>query len=270
MDIGNSINSLENVLRDLIYRVISTDDDAASLGVTEDRIAAWKARLEEEPKRRPGGTVEQRLLYYSEFHDLISIVRKKWDSNFKECFKERKRFDVYADRLNAFRNPDAHSRALLPFEEQLVLGMTGELRQEITLFLSAGAGGDEPEYFARIEDIVDNFGLRLAGSSLGPPSFGTARSAVTLRPGDGVNFRMRAWDPDEQPVKWRVSPPRLGVAFEIGAGLELDWTWQVEERDIGDQAVIAFYITSGRPYSRATSGNDDSAIFVYKVLPRRG
>lgn len=156
------INGVENALRDLVEVVMTRKIGPqwiSSAGVSVERVEKWKERRAEEPKRRPGGSTEDRLLYYSDFSDVVSIIQKNWSGEFKTCIDERKRFDVYTDRLAAFRNPDAHSRMLRPFEEHLVEGICGELIQEITVYLSSGAGGPEPEYFARIEEVTDTSAL---------------------------------------------------------------------------------------------------------------
>jgi len=263
MDIDDAINVVENQLRDLIELVLRNqhrDSWFDHLGVTADRVTAWKERRDAEPKQRPGAEVEERLLYYSEFFDIVAIIQHNWQDGFKDCFGDRKRFDVYTERLTVFRNPDAHSRALVPFEQHLVLGMTGELRQLITVFRSAGGGGPEPEHFARIEEIRDSYGTRVTGGPIG-----RAVSTLTLRPGDTVSFVGRAWDPESSPIEWKINlGARVEQFYENGA--DLDWEWNIDDRDIGEESLVMFSISSARHYKRSTHG-DDVAIIVYKVLP---
>jgi hypothetical protein len=265
MDIADSINIVENEIRDLIELVLRRshgDEWFDHLGVTAERVSVWQQRRDEEPKKRPGGEVDSRLLYYADFYDAVDIVRHNWEFGFKDCFEDKRRFEVYTDRLGAFRNPDAHSRALLPFEQHLVLGMTGELRQMVTLFLSRGGGGPEPEHFARIEEVRDNFGLRVTGGS---PGF--AESPLTLRPGDVVTFTGQAWDPESSPIEWRIMcGARVETVYENGN--QLDWTWEIDERDIGDRSAIVMYISTARAYKRTNDG-DDRVVLSYRVLPRR-
>jgi hypothetical protein len=271
MDLGEAINVLENSLRDLVERLLRRvhgDSWFEHIGVSDERIEAWRDRREEEPKRRPGGEVEQRLLYYAEFYDLNNIIGKNWDAGFKDCFKDKKRFDVYIDRLSAFRNPDAHSRALLPFEEQLVLGMTGELRQELTLFLSTGAGGPEPEHFARIEEVRDNFGTRAVGEATAETLFGNTHSDAVLRPGDTVSFIGRAWDPEGGHIEWRIFLAGRSEHIKL-SGSEIEWDWQIEQGDISETSYVQCSIVSARPYGRKVNGDDDTVTLFYRVLPPR-
>lgn len=267
MVIEDALNVFENALRDLVERLLRErdgDEWLANAGVSAERLQIWNDRLKAEPKRRPGGDVDPRSIYYADFFDVVGIVKRNWEL-FKPCFEDRKRFDVYTDRLSAFRDPDAHSRALRPFEEQLVLGMTGELRQDITVFLSSGAGGPEREHFARIEEIRDSFGARQVGKLIsGWP--GDLRSSNILRPGDVVSFSGRAWDPEGKPLKWRLY---LAARKEFiqQEGADMAWDWHVNERDIGEASFITFHIYSARSYSRELEGHDDQASFFYTVLP---
>lgn len=268
VELGDSLNVLENSLRDLVEIVLRKahgDDWFEHLGVSQDRIDQWKSRRDEEPKRRPGGEVEERLLYYSDFNDVVKIIQKNWDGGFKDCFGDRRRFDVYADRLSAFRNPDAHSRALLPFEENLLLGMVGELRQVTTLFLSSGAGGPEPEYFPRIEEVRDSYGSRATGHA--SEGKRVSRNPVTLRPGDTVSFVGRAWDPEGAPIRWEIYLVVQQKNFEL-SGTEIEWEWEVREEDISEESSVLFTIHSPRPYHRQRQ-SDDVTSFKYRVLPSR-
>lgn len=267
VDAGKELNTLENALRDLVYRTANSADEDALLvaaEVPDERIQEFRARREREPRHRPGGEVEQRLLYYSDFKDLIELIQRNWKSIFVKVFTDKSTFDVFAGRLLSLRNPDAHSRALLPFEEHLVIGMSGQLRQQIALFLSAGGGGPEPEHFARIEDVKDQFGLRLAGGATG---IGSAKSSVTLRPGDTVSFIGSAWDPRNQELEWQIV---VGHRQETVLGADLNWTWEVRETDISEKASVLFTVRSTeRSYTRMAQG-DDWAFFHYKVLPHVG
>ncbi|MFF5292607.1 Swt1 family HEPN domain-containing protein [Paractinoplanes globisporus] len=265
MDIGNSINVLENALRDLaeaLLRKKHGDKWSEHLGVSEERQAVWQERMEEEPKKRPGGQADNRPLYYSDFYDILQIIRKNWDIGFKDCFKDRKRFDTYVDRLAAFRNPDAHSRSLLPFEEHLVIGMTGELRQEITVFLSEGSGGTEREYFPRIEEVIDSFGNRGNDGQL-------VQSGLTLRVGDSVQFSGRAWDPDGDDLAWKVvvyGTPASRHTPTTGVDNTFEWEWLVTAEHIRESCFLEFSVISTKDYHKH-AGHDGQVTFAYTILP---
>lgn len=125
MAAAESINALENILRDLIERVLQDrhgDKWLDHLGVTGERRAGWEDRREVERKKRTAGSIDERLLYYADFTDLFPIIKKKWDPDFRECFGDQAELKTYLEKLADLRNPDAHSRSLLEVEEQLVAG----------------------------------------------------------------------------------------------------------------------------------------------------
>ena len=268
MEVGTSINFLENVLRDIIESVLSKKHGISWLdktGLPPEKIESWRGRLAEEPRRRPGGMLEQRLIYYSEFYDLENIINKNWN-DFKPCLGDKKKFEVYMSRLSAFRNPDAHSRALLPFEEHLVLGITGEIRQTVTMFLSQGSGGPEVEYFPRIEEVKDNFGLRVSDNGPTFTEHKVGTSTMILRPKDVVLFEAKAWDPENKSPKWLIYFGAKKSRYEL-EGLEVKFSWQIEEADVAENSWISIDMTSERNYHRHAAGHDSGLILSYKVLP---
>jgi hypothetical protein len=270
MATGDAINALENILRDLIERVLRERHGERwpeHLGVTAERKAEWERRRDEERKKRTAGVIDQRLLYYADFTDLFGIIKKNWDPDFRGCFGDQMELRVYLEKLADLRNPDAHSRSLLEVEERLIEGMTGELRQKITLYLSRGGGGPEPERFARIEEVVDSFGRRVTGVASGQ---GHRAADVTLRPGDRVVFRGQAWDPDGTSVTWRLY---FGAArrFVELPGNAFEYEWAVSEADIAQDGFVSFALVSERPFVRLQQHMaDDNANMYYKVLPRDG
>ncbi len=268
MDRENPINALENTLRDLVEDVLRRrhgEGWAEHLGVTDARKTTWEQRRDEERKKRTAGMIDERLLYYADFTDLFTIIKKNWDPEFAECFGDQTELRVYMDKLRDLRNPEAHSRSLLEVEEQLVLGMCGELRQKITIFLSSGKGGPEPEHFARIEQVVDSYGNRVTGEASG---LGFHRPGLIMRPGDRLVFRGHGWDPKGSPLTWRLYFAAASQ-FQSLQGPEFEFAWTVSDADIGENSYVSFGLISERPYVRLSQhGADDTATLFYTVLPR--
>ena len=257
----------ENVLRELIQDLMSErhgPDWINQLGVTPERVEEWKRRRDEERKRRTGTVVDERLLWYSDWTDLQTVFDKHWQL-FEPCFGKKRRFDTYLDRLAALRNPEAHARPLRPFEQALVDGMTGEIRQQVTLFRSAGGGGPEPEHFPRIESLIDSF-----GNTKEMHTMGFVHTRLTLRPGHGVTFSGSAWDPNGDPVSWKVQVVNGPLLHDWQEGNELECTWHVLESDIRQSRFVEIQLRSNKAYHRNGDGSDDTVTFVYAVLPRRG
>lgn len=255
---GDAITAAENTLRDVILSVMGSRDadwlDAS--GLTPDRLQRMADRLSEERRRRSGTVIEERLLYYSDLPDLKTIVDKHWD-RFKPCFDNKRTFDVYMDRLVDMRTAQMHGRELLPFEQQLAHGISGEFRNRVTIFRS-GQGPDR-EYFPRIEYVRDSFGNTVEGYGGGVTS---AETQLILRPGDVVTFDLRAWDPEAAPYTWRVIITAVNSADFSGESYE----WRVTEADIGERVGPTFYLASSRPYHRRPN-YDDAVTLYYRVLP---
>lgn len=270
MSIHDEISKLENVLRSIVEDVMEVSYEESwveHLGVSDERIEKWRVRQTEAGKHSTGAVVEKRLLYYSDFPDLLTIIRKNWD-RFKPCFGDKKEIEVYLNRLNELRNPTAHSRPVLEHEESLARGICRELRQKVTIFRNTGAGGDEPEHFSRIEGVTDSFGHRAGGRASGEQTVDT-RDQMTLRPGDVVAFRGSAVDPNGRPMHWTISSPFRGagnlVLGEIKSS-SFDVEWDVTEEDIHEQLEID--ITLKTVVGPHRYGNhDDQVRMIYRVLP---
>jgi Swt1-like HEPN len=257
----------ENVLRGLIQDVLRETygtEWSSHLGVTAERLARWEERRDAERKRRSGAVIEERILWYSDFTDLLTMIKKNWVL-FKDCFGDLTKMEVYLKRLAEIRDPGAHSRALLPFENTLAAGLTGELRQQVTLYRAGGGGGPEPEHFARIEEVRDSFGNRVAGS--GGADHGLIDGGVVLRPGDRLELSGSAWDPDGLALRWKAELNNIRVLYEgEGEGEAFTCVWDVQEQDIAEKVEVYVTIASERPYSRHRFF-DDMVVIRYRVLP---
>lgn len=179
---AESISAAENALRDLIESELTTKlgvDWLDKCGSTPERIALWKARQSEDQKRREGTVVSDGLLNFSDLTDLQIIIDKNWD-RFSACLGKKKTFDVYIERLVDFRQPKMHSRSLLPFERSLIDGITGEIRNKVTIYRS-GVGPNK-EYFPRIEQVRDSFGNAVE------PALSVNDTKLILHPGEVVRL----------------------------------------------------------------------------------
>jgi hypothetical protein len=261
--VGEALAAAENAVRDLIETVLGgTPDWVKSSGLSPERIAKIEGRQQGEATSRGGGVanVEKRALYYAELYDLQTILAKHW-SKFASCLGDRKTFMAIFDRLEDFRNPDAHGRELLPFERHLALGITGEIRNRVAIFRSGL--GPTKQYFPHIESIRDQFGNVVSGVSQGS---GVTPTGITLSPGGEVVFELRAWDPEGAALRWRFAVPDHEAQRDIAPEEGL-FTWQVLDADIGEGVTAFFRIVSSRPYHR-NGDDDDRAMFTYRVLPR--
>jgi hypothetical protein len=266
------LTPVENAIRSLIQDVLAAEYGDAwdrHLGVTPERIAKWRERRTEAEARSVGGVVEERVIFYADFTDLRTIIGKQsnWPL-FQRCFRDKRRFEVYLERLEELRNPAAHSRSILPFEKHLAEGISGELLQMITLFRNLGGAGAEPEHFARIEEVTDSFGHRGKGRASGQESVDT-RDQITVRPGDKLRFTGSARDPKGRPLQWTIRA-LFGAFGSFDHGVvpadSFDVEWEVIPQDINEQQEIDFTLKSVEGPHRYAN-YDDMFRFIYKVLP---
>jgi len=261
-DVGDSLVAAENALRDLIESVLGgTADWIRSSGLSVDRLGRIEARRQEETASRGRGVakVEDRVLYYAGLYGLQTSIEKNWPKC-ASCLGDKRAFTAMFDRLEDFRNPEAHGRELLPFERHLAIGISGEIRNRVAIYRSGY--GPTKEYFPHIESIRDQFGHVVSGSAQGQELESTG---IILHPGDEVVFELRAWDPGAVPFRWQ-----FGIYPFVNEDIALEdgmFRWHVEDTHIGDSVRPAFVLVSERPYHRSGS-HDDLAMFSYRVLPR--
>lgn len=192
MDIGQSLKNTENDLRDLIFSLLYNrfgKDWISNCGVASDRIEKWQQKQIEDQKRLT--IADTRILYYSDFYDLKTIVKKNWDQSFKDVFENLKEFETLFSILEEYRNPEAHRRELLPYQKNLAIGISGKIRSQITSYYSKIETGES--YYPRIEYAQDSFGNSYSLNL--KDRFRSIQTKTILRPGNVVEFTIAAFDP---------------------------------------------------------------------------
>jgi hypothetical protein len=258
LDITQALKDAENSIRDFISSILSKElgeDWIVSCGVSQDRLSKWEERKKSEEKRQKFGAVEQRLIYYADFYDLTSILKKNWPGAFSEALGDWKTIEVFLSQLESLRDPDAHRRELLPHQKHLIIGISGEIRTRLVRYRSKQETSED--YYPRIESARDNLGNIITCES---PS-AQLSTGMTLRPGDLLEFVITATDP-------------MGGVIEYGIyqGCNTKWQdnnvlkFQVKEDHIERNFTLIIVIRSDRKY-HAKKDLDDHANFVYEVLP---
>ena len=123
MDVTQALKDTENSLRDFISAVLQRnlgDNWIVSCGVSEKRIETWNERKVVEQKRQESGAVEERLIYYADFYDLKTILKKHWSGEFASALGDWRRMEVWLTEMEKLRDPDAHRRELLPHQKYLL------------------------------------------------------------------------------------------------------------------------------------------------------
>lgn len=235
----------------------------------------WTKRHEQEQKKRNGkgvAVVPNIGLAYSDLQDLLGFMSKHWgpiEPAFGASAKNESK--ALLNRLETLRNTAMHSRTPLIFEQELMSGIAGQIRNQVTIFMSTqDPGGD---YYPRIESIVDGFGTAYEGSPLKAatenPLLGIVNSNQILTPGQVVPFTCVGVDPQDRELQFTFSK---NLVFFFGGkktvgGEPLTLFWEVKDSDIAKERLIAIQMKSvkGRYHRHGTY--DQQVYFRYQVRP---
>nr|WP_090276832.1 hypothetical protein [Mycolicibacterium komanii]CRL70338.1 hypothetical protein CPGR_01948 [Mycolicibacterium komanii] len=272
LDPSVSLNVCENALRELIRH---TFGEAWGVNwiervTTPEQRSAWADRAAVDQAHTRKGVAQvpaQDHLDFSHFYELLGLADKHWDKLAAALGKKAitlallKRFEDLRDRV-------AHGRTLLAFEQELMSGIAGQIRNQVTIYMST----QDPhgEYYPRIDSITDEFGHQILG---GPPASADGellagyQTKTVLKPGQVVRFRCRGTDPQDRNLVWRLTAGH-GQREEITAASadEVVLTWTVNESDVRASIPAEIYLTSDGKYHRC-AGFDQRAFFMYSVAP---
>lgn len=252
MSVIEAINIIETMLRDLIRDVIGDDW----------RIALDPSRAEGMRKKeiRPAVVTSDDALDFTEFSHLHSIITGRW-ADFGPVLGDEDEFKLlYGVLLWRFRNAAMHSRALVPFEEHLVLGITGMYRNRITLYRSTK--GPDMQYYPKISRVADSFGNELTAPSVGEP--------VVLKPGDIVEFLCAGTDPQDRDIHWDLVTLSRGgaeVTVDSARGSEVRLTWHVSQHEVRESHQGLIRITGEGEFHRHGDYDDKVWLSRYAVRP---
>lgn len=254
-DYTDDLAATENSLRLIVDRVAQDaygPDYLSRLGVKPKSIEAWERNRVRESERRGAGIHEERILYYSNFYDLEQIVLESWPL-YEPVFKHREQTQVFLQKLRELRNPDAHRRELTDAEKSLIVGMSGELRTQITRYLAERDSPDE--YFPKMEMLRDSLGN----------SFGGLKRPV-VRVGAIIEFIAEAWDPFGAALeyRWTVHPDHPETVEEWS--LNNRFTWRVQSNQVANPAWVNVEMRGPRE-PHAEGHRDAGWSIAYTVLP---
>jgi hypothetical protein len=261
MDVNQALQDTENSLRDFIAAILNEslgENWITKCGVSKERIEKWKERKEIEEKRQDTGTAEERLIYYADFYDLKTILQKNWSGEFSNIFGDWKTTEVYLNILEKYRDAEAHRRELFPHQKNLIIGISGEIRNKLTRYRSKKETGDD--VFPQIESVRDNLGNMWI-----PGKDRTIATSNILRPGDILEFVVTASDPEGLELKYQIMS-------ETAWQKENNFRILIVNKHIGKMKQFIIRIRSLRDYHAYDSidgGCDDVVIFDYQVLPKK-
>ena len=260
MDVNQALKDAENALRDFLELALSRQYGSTWMekcGVSAERIQQWKDRQQEESKSLSSGSLDERLIYYADFYDIETILKKNWSGEVKSALGDQKTILVFLGVLGKLRNPDAHRRELLPHQKSLVIGIAGEIRTRLVRYRSQQDSSSD-KYYPCIESVRDNYGnIWTPGNPL--------QINTILRPGDYLEFVVSASDPFGEEIEYTATCYSGPNPIKES---ENTFSLRIEDSHVRDKSDIEFFISSKRSYHRHGS-LDDRVRFSYKVLPPR-
>lgn len=262
MDITQSLKDTENSLRDFIASVLSElygADWVDKCGVSPERLDIWRARKASEEKRQESGVVDERLIYYADFYDLKTILKKHWSGEFSKAFGEWKKFEVFLTELEKIRDPDAHRRELLPHQKHFAIGICGEIRSKIIRYRSKKERAED--FFPKIESARDSLGnIWIPDRDL----IHVINTNLKLHPGDSIEFIVTASDPEDLTLEYGIGIEHGKIKWQSSNSFVVEIT----NKDIARLFSVRLYIRSTREY-HANNNHDDDVSFYYQVLPSK-
>ena len=150
------------------------------------------------------------MLDFSMFYQLHKLIKTNWESFIPVFGKNAKRLEVWIAEAESVRDAIAHERPLTPHERDLLSGIAGQVRNQISIFRtnSLTANG----YYPIIDSVRDNFG-RAGISADSPGAFGVFLSldqpAIRIDVGQKVTFECRGADPRDRVLTWGLRGPNM-------------------------------------------------------------
>ncbi|MDO8896744.1 MAG: hypothetical protein Q7V19_03770 [Bacteroidales bacterium] len=186
----------ENTLRRIISHVIGIKDDS-KFCISSDRVNKWTEKREIESKKYNGINFETRIIYYSDFYDLKTIILKNWEK-FKDILDSKKKFEVHFEQMETFRNTISHGRSLFVFQEKMIEGIVGELKTSIINYHNKNM--NPSDYFVKIMKVSDSIGNIWEEES---GSIGMITQSV-LQVGDYIEINIEAFDPKGREIVYEI------------------------------------------------------------------
>jgi hypothetical protein len=266
---SSALESCETALRQLLVHVLAEKygSEWMTKVFNERQLKTFAERREyEQKKRTPRGVavVSDALIDYTQFFDLLALAEKNWELLVPALGKKADTLALLR-RIDDLRNSVAHNRALLPFEEDLVAGIAGEIRNRVTIYMSSQ--DETGDLYARIEEVSDSFGNRLDGVATLEASHPSVATGLTLSVGQIVTFRCRASDPQGRRLTWRLDTSYAHDRSVVIEGDDVELRWEVTDEHVSSQTNVYVKVIAESRYHRWEQTYDGQAVFLYRVDP---
>lgn len=257
MDPDKSLHSIETALR-LATFIMLPDWERANGAPDLGRLAD---RQREEAARRDGVTVSSSLLDYTMTTELTKLVLSNWET-YKPIFADMARTKVYFGILEDVRNAIAHGRELVPYEQNLLEGIAGQIRNQVSAYRTE----NDPSalHYPLIERVTDNFGRD-----------GFSHDKPRLNVGDELKFSASAFGVGGRENRWRLrwsnSRSRLEESEEVARGNDVSIAMIIDECHVSESLSVVISLCTASTFTRhsdSIEGNyDDHRQFEYSVNP---
>lgn len=267
-----AVTTLERALRQLLSRELRAGWGHGWLErvTTPQQRDRWQERYEQERARRPAvWGLPVVGLEYSELYELIAIADKHWDK-VAAALGKRAAILPLLEHFERIRNTASHSRDLMPFERELMSGIAGEIRNKVTIHMSAqDPAGD---YYPRMESAVDSFGAAIAIWDQMSEIAGTVPDTsprIVLQVGDVVTFTCTGTDPKGRDLEWKLNRSGGGdqVVVVGASGDPVELVWRVEDIDVGESVAVSIYMSAAGGRYHRWNWYDHRTYFMYVVRP---
>ena len=124
------------------------------------RLETWRTN---EVVKRGAHVEHDDLADYTMTGELARLITDNW-KKFEQVFRDQDEFNWLMRNVESVRNTIAHSRALLPYERDLLSGAAGKINQLVATYRADA--GDSDSYFPRIERLTDNMGTQWIGDPM--------------------------------------------------------------------------------------------------------
>jgi hypothetical protein len=256
-----ALKDTENSLRDFLVMLLQDkygNEWLKHCGASEDRVQIWQKRKDEEEKKHGAGVADERIIYYADFYDLKTILKRNWNL-LSPALGDWKSMEVYLSEMDKYRDSMAHSRELLPYQKHIILGISGEIRSKIVQY--RGKGENSENYYPRFESARDNLG------NIWIPGKDTwVKSNIKVRPKDELQFIVTATDPFGEEIEYQMTANSGSPSHSEKWGTKNDFKLIIKDSDVCNLFFVNLLIRSKRKY-HARKTYDDSLYFTYTVLP---
>lgn len=261
---SEAIETGENALRSIVRELLN--DSWVSL-IGDRALAATEDRRQQEPKQRPGALESDDLLSYVDLPILTTLILKQWPV-FKPVFGNYERAKVAFNAFTVYRRRVAHSRPLLSFERDLLSGISGQIRNQVSIYRQAR--NPTPQYFAVIEESADFEGR----TGVQPYGNASCYPYPIISAGKTYTFTASATDPRDREIEWALHVNAWqGPSYEVGQaeftalGKSVTMTWTPAPEDFAATVYVWLAARNLSGYHASEYGYDDAVIWAYTFEP---